>query len=142
MATPSENHDMDGCFACGTQTPRGMHLRFRQDGNGVLAETRTDETWVGWQGLVHGGLLATLMDEAVGYAVAAIGRTGLTARLSVRYIVPVAPLQELVVRAWVRHSDRRGAHTAASVELPSGRKVATAEATMIFVDRLPAPSRG
>ncbi|MDA8343866.1 MAG: PaaI family thioesterase [Thermaerobacter sp.] len=137
MPTPSENHDLAGCFACGTDSSRGMHLQFRADGEGVMAETQTDSSWVGWQGLVHGGLLATLMDEAVGWAVAAIGKTGLTARLSVRYLLPVAPFQRLIVRAWVQSSDRRGARTGASIELPTGRKVATAEALMLFVKDLP-----
>ncbi len=138
MSTPSENHDLRGCFACGTDPGRGLHLTFRLDQEGVVAETDTDRSWVGWQGIIHGGLVATLMDEAVGWAVAAMGRTGLTARLSVRYLVPIAPFQHLIVRAWVKSSDRRGARTAASVELAGGRKVATAEATMIFVKELPA----
>ncbi len=141
MATPSEHHDLSGCFACGSDSERGLRLQFRADGEGVLAETDTDRSWVGWQGIVHGGLIATLMDEAVGWAVAAIGKTGLTARLSVRYLAPIAPFQHLIVRARVLSHDRRGARTAASVELPGGRKVATAEAMMLFVHDLPQPAQ-
>ena len=141
MATPAENHDLTGCFACGSESLAGMHLHFERSAPGeVQATARLDPAWTGWRGLAHGGLLATMMDEALGYAVASLGHTALTARLEVRYLVPVRAGAELSVRAKVQRHDRRLAQVAAAVALPSGRQVATASATMIYADDLPMPA--
>ncbi len=140
MPTPAENHDLEGCFACGRDNPAGMHLDFQVIGPGkVESPCRLDPAWTGWKGLAHGGLLATMMDEALGWAVASLGRTALTARLEVRYIVPVRPGADLVVTAHVLRYDRRLAEVAAAVRLPGGPDVATAHATMIYADNLPSP---
>ncbi len=140
MPTPEENHDLEGCFACGSHNPDGMHLSFQVLEPGrVEGGCQLDPAWTGWKGLAHGGLLATMMDEALGWAVASLGRTALTARLEVRYIVPVRPGAELVVTADVRRHDRRMAEVDAAVRLPGGTAVATAHATMIYADNLPKP---
>ena len=142
MPTPSENHDMTGCFVCGSDNPDGMHLHFELVGPGeVEAQARLADSWTGWRGLVHGGLVATMMDEALGWAVAALGHTALTARLELRYLVPVQAGAQLWVRAKVLRQDRRIAEAEAAVGLPGGRKVATAHATMVFADVLPAPAQ-
>lgn len=141
MATPSENHDLEGCFACGSDNPGGMHLRFKTLAPGeVEAACRLDPAWTSWRGLAHGGLLATMMDESLGWAVSTLGRTALTARLEVRYLVAVQPGAELVVAAKVLRHDRRLAEVEAEVRLPGGRKVATARAMMFYADTLPVPA--
>jgi len=140
MPTPAENHDLAGCFACGSDNPSGMHLRFDTRAPGeVEAQCRLDAAWTGWRGLAHGGLMAIMMDEALGWAVATLGRTALTARLEVRYLVPVRPGADLVVSAHVLRHDRRLAEARAEVRLPEGRKVATCRATMVYADDLPQP---
>ncbi len=141
MPTPAENHDLMGCFACGSDNPAGMHLSFDMLAPGeVEARCRLDAAWTGWRGLAHGGLLAIMMDEALGWAVATIGRTALTARIEVRYLVPVRPGADLVVAAKVLRRDRRIADVQAEVRLPGGRMVASSRATMVYADDLPLPS--
>lgn len=140
MPTPVENHDLEGFFACGHANPSGMHLVFEGGAGEVRAETRIDPAWPSWRGLAHGGLIATMMDEALGWAVASIGHTALTARLEVRYLLPVRPGQRLQVLARVLRRDRRLAHAEAEVRLPDGRPIASAHATMVFADTLPPPA--
>lgn len=135
--TPAENHDLAGCFACGTDNPNGIRLRFRFEDGRAVAETTCRPGWVSWNGLIHGGILTTMMDEAMGWAVAPDGFTGLTARLSTRLLLPLVPGQPLVVRAWVERWRRRVARTAAELVTPGGTPVATAEALMFVGHELP-----
>lgn len=142
MPTPAENHDLEGCFVCGSANPDGMHLTFAVPAPGeVEAHCRLDALWTGWRGLAHGGLLAAMMDEALGWACATFGRTALTARLEVRYLVPVEPGAEVLVRAKVLRRDRRLAAAQAEVRLAGGPIVATAKATMVYADDLPLPAQ-
>jgi len=137
LPAPNENHDLRHCFACGEENRRGMHLQFALEPGIATAEIDVDESYVSWKGVIHGGLLATMMDEAIGWSVASLGRTALTARLEVRYLEPVSPPQHLIIRAEVVERDQRMARTTAVVELPDGRPVARAKAVMIYADTLP-----
>ncbi|HVB09103.1 MAG TPA: hotdog fold domain-containing protein, partial [Bacillota bacterium] len=84
-----------------------------------------------------GGLLITMMDEAMGWAVAAGGHTGLTGRLDARLHVPVKPGTRLHVRGWVREWKKRLAHTAADLRDEAGHVVAECEATLVLTVDLP-----
>lgn len=138
MPTPEENHELVGCFACGTGNASGLHLRFRFQEGGVVAETVRRPEWLSWRGMIHGGILAAAMDEAMGWAVAADGWTGLTGRISARLLRPVAPGQRLRVRGWVLSYRQRVARTAAEMVTPGGTRVAQAEALTMLTRDLPA----
>lgn len=139
---PLELHDLEHCFACGSANPRGIGLTFHLEAPGrVWAETGSDLLWSSWRGLMHGGLLASLMDEAMGWAAGSTGRTALTARLQVRLRRPVAPGQRLRVRAWLRGEGHGLLQAAAQVLLPSGTVVAEGQATLRVVEQLPEPAR-
>lgn len=137
MPTPQENHDLAGCWACGRQNHTGMGLSFRFEDGRAVAETVCQPGWVSWNGIIHGGILAAMMDEATGWAVAAQGWTGLTARLSVRLLQPVVPGQRLVVRGWVERLRRRFAQAAAELVTPGGTRVAAARSLMFVTRDLP-----
>ncbi len=137
MPTPAQNHDLAGCFACGTDNPDGIGLRFRAEDGGVAADTVAEAGWVSWRGIIHGGLLITMMDEAMGWAVAAGGHTGLPGRLSARLHVPVVPGTALRVRGWVKEWRRRLAHTAAEIRDADGTLLAECEGTLVVSDTLP-----
>jgi uncharacterized protein (TIGR00369 family) len=137
MPSPAENHDLRGCFACGTENAEGIGLRFRAEEGAVSADTVAEPGWVSWRGIVHGGLLITMMDEAMGWAVAAGGHTGLTGRLSARLHAPVVPGTALRVRGWVKRWHRRLAYAAAEIRDAHGRLLAECEATLAISDTLP-----
>jgi acyl-coenzyme A thioesterase PaaI-like protein len=138
LPTPAENHDLTGCFACGTENSVGLGLRFRPEGrDGVITEVVTDPAWVSWRGLTHGGLLITMMDEAMGWSVAAGGHTGLTGRLVARLHAPVIPGSRLQIRGWVKEWRKRLAYTAAEIRDGDGRLLAESEATLVISETLP-----
>lgn len=95
------------CFGCGPDNAAGLRLEFETREDGRL-ETRfvPRDIHGGWEGVFHGGLMATLLDEAM---MAYLYRNGIhaaTAELTVRFREPVRLGDELIVQAWAE--ERRG----------------------------------
>lgn len=90
-----QNH----CFACGPGNDCGMKLQFDQVGDDVRARFTPDHRHSGWTGVVHGGILATALDEAMAYVLYFMGVKGLTARMEVRYRQPALEGDQLAVVA-------------------------------------------
>ena len=115
-----------GCFACGLANPVGLGLRFVEDGDAVSAVFTPLPWHEGYEGVVHGGLVATLLDEAMAHALLARGIHGVTARLTVRYIAPLPIGAAAVVRGRIQADRRRLVEAIAQVEA-GGKPIASAE---------------
>jgi uncharacterized protein (TIGR00369 family) len=78
------------CFACGFKNEGGLRLNFhgRADGS-VQADFIADPKFEGYSGLVHGGIIATLLDSAMTHCLLYKGIFAITGRLSVRYLSPI-----------------------------------------------------
>ena len=87
------------CFVCGESNPAGLNLRFETDGQIVQARFLPRPEHVGFRETVHGGLIATVLDEIMVWACAVrTRRFAFCAELSVRYLRPVRPGQALLLR--------------------------------------------
>ncbi|MGH2449065.1 MAG: PaaI family thioesterase [Chloroflexota bacterium] len=87
------------CFACGPGNPHGLHLHMR-DEDGVVRAEFVPEAWhEGWEDVIHGGILTTLLDEAMAYVLHFRGVKGLTARMEVRFRAPARKGEPLLVEA-------------------------------------------
>lgn len=86
------------CFVCGDANPRGLKLRFETDGRTVTTRFRPGAEHVGFKGVVHGGITATVLDEIMVWACAVATRQfAFCAELNVRYLLPMLPDEEMVV---------------------------------------------
>ncbi len=114
------------CFACGRRNEHGLRLTFRRDGDRITAEFQPQESHQGFPGVVHGGIVATLLDETLGRTGALRREWLMTARLDVRYRRP-GPVA-VPVRVWAeRIRERAGAVEAkGAVELLDGTVIADA----------------
>ena len=119
------------CFACGEKNPIGLHLKFKPEGDKYVATKIVAREYEGYENVVHGGILTTMLDEAMGnYVQEKYHEQALTAKLEIRYHVPTPIEQELKISAW-EESQRRNIITMRSaVETKDG--VVTAEATAKF----------
>ena len=80
------------CFVCGEANPLGLQLRFETDGKVVRAEFCPKPEHIGFKATVHGGIIATLLDETMVWAcVIQTKRFAYCAELKVRYVLPVRP---------------------------------------------------
>jgi acyl-coenzyme A thioesterase PaaI-like protein len=72
---------------CGSDNARGLRVRFTSGGNGdgSTAEFVCDSCFEGYPGVIHGGIVCTLLDAAMTHCLLRAGRSGRTARLTVRF---------------------------------------------------------
>ncbi len=87
------------CFICGPSNPIGLQLRFREEGEGVVADFTPGDLHIGWEGLIHGGLIAAVLDDAMANIWAWRGTPAVTTSISARFRRPVRPGERLRVSA-------------------------------------------
>jgi uncharacterized protein (TIGR00369 family) len=123
------------CFACGSLNEHGIGMTIHIDHGRAWSEVELEQRFEGWQGVAHGGILATLLDEVMGWTMAAGDDWGVTARLAVEYRKPIAPGTKLRVEGWITRGRRRVVETAGRiVDARDGTELATATATYVTVD--------
>lgn len=121
------------CYGCGIRNPEGLHIEFGVEGRRVQGRFTARETHVGFPGVAHGGIAASVLDEAMGWAMYAAGAWAMTARMEVKYRRPLPLGAELLVTAEVVRERGRVLDAVAQVSDAGG---VLAEARGMFV-RLP-----
>ena len=123
--------DNDYCFACGAENPIGLHLKFEQVEEKFVAKKTLAREFQGYANVAHGGIVTTLLDEAMGnYVQGKFHQMALTGRIEVRYHYPTPVGQELTISAWQEAQRRNIVAMRATVQTADG--VVTAEATAKF----------
>ena len=97
-----------GCFVCGRENSIGLKLQFEKDGDGVSARLTPGRDYQGFGGVLHGGIIAALLDDAMWYAIFAAADCAptMTAGLDVRY-KKAAPV-EAEVKVYAEVEEARG----------------------------------
>jgi len=123
-----ELKDNQRCYVCGKDNPSGLKVQFTVDHSTRTITGRfTPRTeHEGWEGIVHGGIIATLLDEAMVKLAAHLGEPAVSAEITVKFKSPVAPGEELVVTGRIVKEAHRLIEAEAKVEKGL---VAVAEAT-------------
>lgn len=93
--------DNSRCYVCGKDNPVGLQAAFTYDPatkslRGTFTARREHE---GWQGIVHGGIIAALMDEAMVKLAAYQGLPAVSAEITIKFNAPAAPGDDLDVTA-------------------------------------------
>jgi len=142
-STVDEVQFQSTCFACGSDNPHGLQLKFAvaPDGSAAASWVPGSE-WEGSHGVVHGGIVTTLLDEAMAKAVAATGSRGMTADLRVRFRHYAETGERLLVRGWVVRQKARLVETEALLVAADGSERAHAWAKFLLVVKSPANGRG
>lgn len=126
----------DECFVSGRWNPLGIGMEAERDGDGVRATVTLGTAFEGAPGRSHGGIVAAIFDDVMGYLLTVHGIPAFTGELTVRYLAPTPIGTELTYRSWMTHRD--GRRILAEADAASdGDRTATATATFIEVD----PSR-
>src|SRR5271157_5350621 len=120
------------CFACGELSEVGLHLKLNLEHGRCWTELEMPRRFEGWEGIIHGGILCTILDEVMAWSLVALDNWGVTARLSVDFRKPVTVGQAIRAEGWVTETRRRIQATAGRiVDAETGRELATAEATYV-----------
>ena len=121
----------DECFVSGPWNPLGIGIEVVRDGEAAVAQIVLGAAFEGGPGMAHGGIVAALFDDVLGYLLTLHGIPGFTGELTVRYLRPTPVETQLTLRGWVVQRSGRRLHTAA--QLHAGDDL-VASATAVFVE--------
>ena len=77
------------CFACGTLNAGGLGLDLHIEPGRTWVALALDRRFEGWEGVIHGGILCTILDEVMAWTLVGEDNWGVTARMSVEFHRPV-----------------------------------------------------
>lgn len=97
------------CFACSPSNPIGLKLLFEEDDQYVYARWTPNENFQGYNNVIHGGIIATLLDEVGAWYISVkMGTAGVTKSLNIEYIKPLYLSRgEVLLRSKIVKSDKR-----------------------------------
>ena len=124
--------DNDMCYACGGRNEKGLRLEFvffKQD-NTIETTFIPSSYHQGWKGVVHGGVIATVLDEAMAKLVHFLGYRALTASLDIRFKDMARTMEPLKVRAEVTRLTRRLIFAKAIAKGEDGQVIAEADSKL------------
>lgn len=134
--TPTLTMPKNECFACGKDNPEGMHLDFALDEakHQAICHFRLPQRFQGPPQHAHGGIIATILDEAMGKVNKLRQVIALTRSMNIEYMKPVPLHAEMVVVGFEREVKGREHHNAAEIRSIAGVVLARSEGVFIAVD--------
>lgn len=132
------------CYGCGEANPRGLGLSFAVDDDAarVVARWVPPGHFAGYKRMTHGGVISTMLDEAMGWALyGLLGEVGVTRELATKFVRPVFVEREYEILGWLDRRDDDGAVVRAEVRDGRGRLAAEGRGEFLFVDRHKARDR-
>lgn len=127
-----QNH----CFGCGQTNPAGLKLEFTKISEGtVFTDAVISNNYEGPPGYLHGGIIATILDEAMSKANRSRGVTAMTRQMQVDYLLPVPSGSPIRIEGEVTKTEGRKHWTEARVKNPEGITFARATGLFIAIQR-------
>jgi len=137
--------DDRNCFGCGSQNVQGLGLTFEYGEGAVRCSYVADARFGGWAGMLHGGIVATMLDEAMAHAAISSGVHAVTGRLEVRFRKPAPTGALLILEGSVVRRHGRALDIAATLRSEGGALYALGNGRFIAeppTDKGAHPSRG
>jgi len=129
IETPGGRFDFTphNCFGCGTLNTGGLGMKLHVEPGHSWTTITLDRRFEGWEGIIHGGILCTILDEVMAWALVGGDDWGVTARMAVEFRLPVQVGAAVRAEGWVTRSRRRIVETNGRiVDAESGAELATA----------------
>ncbi len=113
-----ELRDNQRCYVCGTENPEGLgvHFELDRDARSISARFTPRDVHQGFEGIVHGGILSALLDEAMAKLSVALGIPAVTAEMTVKFKAAAAPGEELLITGRLVEETRRLVRAEARIE--------------------------
>lgn len=125
------------CFVCGQENPLGLKIRFEADEHQAWAYFDSPLAYEGYHGVIHGGIIATLLDEAMANIMVHQGLLAVTADMNVKYRKPLPIGQKVKVCGEITLQKSRTIHAKATLTDAAGAVYAQSTGTYIVLKRLP-----
>ncbi len=123
------------CFACGKNNPHGLHLIKKSEGDRAVMELTVNDNHTGYPGILHGGIMATMMDEVMTYAIFDQDKVAVTLSMSIDFTAPGKVGHLVKVEGWVEKMEGRDIEGASIATDPAtGKCLAKAHGVYKVVD--------
>jgi uncharacterized protein (TIGR00369 family) len=124
------------CFGCGGDNPEGLGLKFAfdEERNSFVCRLKLSRRHTGPPGHAHGGIIATILDEAMGKANRITQVTAVTKKMTVEYCRLVPLGKPLIAEGWQRGGSGRVHVNVAELRSAEGEILARSEGTFIAID--------
>lgn len=124
------------CFGCGPANPRGMRLKFETDEERrcIVGTFRLGPEYQGAHGFIHGGIIATVLDEVMSKVSRLSDVRTVTAELNVQYLKPVPVGVDIQVQGFQVRRDGRQLYHRGEIRDPAGRVLARGHGRFVVVD--------
>jgi acyl-coenzyme A thioesterase PaaI-like protein len=126
------------CFVCGKDNPRGLKIAVRYDEGEMAAATELSlpKEFQGWTEVIHGGILATLLDEMMAHAVWRFAGPGLTLGIEVRFHKPLKPGEKILARGILKtaNGSRRQAE-GEIIRVSDGERIASGKSRFLLLEK-------
>ena len=126
------------CFACGQNNPIGLKLKFVEIAGRYVAKCVMDKNYQSFNGVLHGGIITTLLDEAMGGYLFHLKQPAYTGKLEVRYRRPTPTGEQLTVSGWIAGRKRNVVEMRSEIALSDGTITAEATAKMVVMEKAEA----
>ncbi|MEA2104933.1 MAG: PaaI family thioesterase [Candidatus Cloacimonadota bacterium] len=87
------------CFGCSQENPIGLKLKFSHANNETITEWKPTREYEGFPGILHGGIIATIIDEVMAKAIENMGIWAVTVEMNVQYLKKTEIGKKLIARA-------------------------------------------
>jgi uncharacterized protein (TIGR00369 family) len=132
-----EPNPANKCFGCGGDNPGGMKLTFEQDNvnRKIVGRFILGERYQGGGGFAHGGIIALLLDEAMGKVCRFREVRAVTAELNVEYLKPVSVEKEITVEAHEKEQKGRNLFQVSEIRNSQGDVLARGTARFVVISQ-------
>ncbi|NBU97810.1 MAG: PaaI family thioesterase [Spirochaetia bacterium] len=132
---PNDPHST--CFACGKGNPKGFQLVFHSDGKILYSKFTTRDEFSGWSNLIHGGILATLMDENMAWTAISLKKKYiLTKSMNVFFKKPVLAGSTIYLKGYIeKEVSHREIITISEIYNESNELCASSQANIILFSK-------
>jgi uncharacterized protein (TIGR00369 family) len=123
------------CFGCGGDNAGGMKLTFEQDNvnRRIVGRFVLGERYQGGGGFAHGGIIAVLLDEAMGKVCRFREVRAVTAEMTVEYLKPINVLQEIIVEGHETEQKGRNIFMSGEIRDTAGVVLARGKARFVII---------
>lgn len=119
------------CFGCGDDNPIGLRLAYRSEGNRLVTAFTPSDAHQGWPGIVHGGIITTLLYEVMENLPYADGKIALMRRMQTRFRKPARIGERITAAAWFTSQNGRDMSAAATLADARGELIAEGSAELV-----------
>lgn len=132
------------CFGCSPDNPIGIHMEFYENGDEIISFWNPQSQYQGWVDTMHGGILATIIDETAGWVVfRKLQTSGMTTKLELRYKKPVMTTEpQITVRGHIAEQRRNLVTIEVKIENSKGETCVEGRATYFAFDKNKAAEMG